>query len=170
MTENEISYEIIGAAIEVYRILGPGLLESAYEECLCYELKQKGFHIDQQLWLPLHYKDVIVKKDMYRLDIWVERKVIVDVKSVEQIPPAYFSLLIVKCMQKKQSFSVHKNKSTQNNFCALSILCPVWFRLVRVKQVRSYLQLTGSKLGLLLNFNVPVLKDGIHRIVLGLEE
>ena len=92
MTENELSYEIIGAAIEVHRILGPGFLESAYEECLCYELRQKGLHIDQQLWLPLRYKDVIVKEDMYRLDIWVERKVIVDVKSVEQIPPVYFSL------------------------------------------------------------------------------
>lgn len=128
MTENELSFEIIGAAIEVHRLLGPGLLESAYEECLGYELRQKGFHIDQQLGLPLRYKDAIVKENMYRLDIGVERKVIVEVKSVEQIPPVYF------------------------------------------KQVRSYLQLTGSKLGLLLNFNVPVLKEGIHRIVLGLEE
>ena len=53
MTENELSFEIIGSAIEVHRILGPGLLESAYEECLCYELKQKGLRFDQQLWLPL---------------------------------------------------------------------------------------------------------------------
>jgi GxxExxY protein len=128
MTENELSFEIIGAAIEVHRILGPGLLESAYEECLCFELRKRGFQLDQQLWLPMCYKDVIVKENMYRLDIWVARKVIVEVKSVEQILPVYF------------------------------------------KQVRSYLQLTGSKLGLLLNFNVPVLKDGIHRIVLGLEE
>ena len=128
MTENELSFDIIGAAIEVHRILGPGLLESAYEDCLCYELKQKGFRIDQQLWLPLRYKNVIVKDNMYRLDIWVEKKVVVEVKSVEQIPPVYF------------------------------------------KQVQSYLQQTGSKLGLLLNFNVSVLKDGIHRIVLGLEE
>ena len=128
MTENELSFDIIGAAIEVHRILGPGLLESAYEDCLCYELKQKGFRIDQQLWLPLRYKNVIVKENMYRLDIWVEKKVVVEVKSVEQIPPVYF------------------------------------------KQVQSYLQQTGSKLGLLLNFNVSVLKDGIYRIVLGLEE
>ncbi len=128
MTENELSFEIIGAAIEVHRILGPGLLESGYEECVCYELRQKGFHIDQQLWLPMRYKDVIVKENMYRLDIWVEKKVVVDVKSVEQVHPVY------------------------------------------LKQVKTYLQLTGSKLGLLLNFNVPVLKEGIHRIVLGLEE
>jgi len=128
MTENELSYEIIGSAIEVHQVLGPGLLESAYEECLCYELSQKGIRFDRQLLMPLRYKGAIVKENMYRLDIWVEKKVIVDVKSVEQIPPVYF------------------------------------------KQVKSYLQQTGSKLDLLLNFNVPVLKEGIHRIVLGLEE
>ena len=128
MTENELSYEIIGSAIEVHQILGPGLLESAYEECLCYELNQKGNKYDRQLLMPLRYKSVIVKENMYRLDIWVEKKVVVDVKAVEQIPPVYF------------------------------------------RQVKSYLQQTGSKLGLLLNFNVPVLKDGIHRVVLGLEE
>ncbi len=128
MTENELSYEIIGSAIEVHQILGPGLLESAYEECLCYELSQKGIKFDRQLLMPLRYKNVIVKENMYRLDIWVEKKVVVDVKAVEQIPPVYF------------------------------------------KQVKSYLQQTGSKLGLLLNFNVPVLKEGIHRVVLGLEE
>lgn len=128
MTENELSYEIIGATIEVHRILGPGLLESAYEECLCYELRQKKFHIDQQFWLPMRYKEVIVKEKMYRLDLWVEKKVIVDVKSVEQVLP------------------VHE------------------------KQVLTYLQQTGNKLGLLLNFNASVLKDGISRIVLGLEE
>ncbi len=128
MTENELSFEIIGAAIEIHRVLGPGLLESAYEECLCYELRQKNLRIEQQFWLPMQYKDVIVKEKMYRLDIWVERKVIIDVKSVEQVHP------------------VHE------------------------KQVLTYLQQTKSKLGLLLNFNVPVLKHGIHRVVLGPEE
>ena len=128
MTENELSYEIIGAAIEVHRILGPGLLESAYEECLCYELKQKGFRIAQQFWLPMQYKDIVVKENMYRLDIWIERKVIVDVKSVANLLPVF------------------------------------------KKQVLTYLQQTGCKLGLLLNFNVPVIKDGIERIVHGLEE
>jgi len=76
----------------------------------------------------MRYKDVIVKENMYRLDIWVEKMVIVDVKSIEQIHRVY------------------------------------------LKQVRSYLQLTGCKLGLLLNFNVAVLKEGIHRVVLGLDE
>ena len=128
MTENELSHEIIGSAIEVHRILGPRLLESAYEECLCYELKEKKFHIERPLWLPMKYKDILVKEKMYRLDIWVERKVVVDIKSVETVLP------------------VHQ------------------------KQVLTYLQQTGSKLGLLLNFNVPVLKDGINRIVLGLDE
>ena len=128
MTENELSYEIIGSAIEVHRILGPGLLESAYEECLCYELKQKNIGYDRQLWLPMNYKEIIVKDNMYRLDIWVEKKVVVDIKSVEAISPVY------------------------------------------MKQVLTYLQQTGSKLGLLLNFNVPVMRDGVERIVLGLEE
>ena len=128
MTENELSYEIIGAAIEVHRHLGPGLLESAYEECLCYELNQKKIKYDRQLLLPMKYKNVILKERMYRLDIWVERKVRVDVKSVEEIP------------------------------------------LVYKKQVLTYLEQTGSRLGLLINFNVPVLKNGIERIVLGLKE
>lgn len=128
MTENELSYEIIGAAMEVHRGLGPGLLESAYEECLCYELRKRKFSLDQQLWLPIRYKEVIVKEQMYRLDIWVEKKVIVDVKSVEEVHP------------------VHE------------------------KQLLTYLQQTGCKLGLLINFNVPVLKQGIHRVVSGLED
>ena len=87
MTENELSYEIIGSAIEVHRILGPGLLESAYEECLCYELKQKNIRFDRQLWLPMNYKEIIVKDNMYRRDIWVEKKVVLDIKSVESISP-----------------------------------------------------------------------------------
>lgn len=123
-----MSYEIIDAAIEVHQVLGPGLLESAYEECLCYELKEKKLLFDRQLLLPMKYKDVIVKEKMYRIDIWVERKVVVDIKSVETTLP------------------VHK------------------------KQVLTYLQQTGCKLGLLLNFNVPVMKEGIERIVLGLKE
>ena len=128
MTENELSYEIIGAAIEVHRHLGPGLLESAYEECLCYELDQKKINYDRQLWLPMKYKNVIIREKRYRIDIRIEKKVIVDVKSIEEIP------------------------------------------LVYKKQVLTYLEQTGCKLGLLLNFNVPVLKNGIERIVLGLKE
>ncbi|MBN2090271.1 GxxExxY protein [candidate division KSB1 bacterium] len=128
MTENELSYQIIGAAIEVHRILGPGLLESAYEECLCYELDQRNIKYERQILLSMNYKGVILRERMYRVDIWVEKKVIVDVKSVEYIPPVY------------------------------------------KKQVITYLQQTECKLGLLLNFNVAVMKDGIERIVRGLEE
>jgi len=128
MNENDLSYEIIGAALEVHRILGPGLLESAYEECLCYELDQRGLSYKRQQWLPMRYKNIVVREKMYRIDVWVEDKVIVDIKSVEQIP------------------------------------------LVYKKQVLTYLQQTGCKLGLLLNFNVNLLRDGIERIVNGLEE
>jgi GxxExxY protein len=127
-TENELSFEVIGAAIEVHRILGPGLLESAYEECLCYELEQRGLAYVRRQLLPMRYKEVIMNERMYRIDIWVEDKVIIDVKSVEAVPPVY------------------------------------------KKQVLTYLQLTKCKLGLLLNFNVPILKDGIERIVNGLDE
>ncbi|MCI0694761.1 GxxExxY protein [candidate division KSB1 bacterium] len=70
MSENELSFEIIGAAIEVHRIVGPGLLESGYEECLCYELRQKGFQIDQQLWLPMRYKEV--KEGIHRIVLGLE--------------------------------------------------------------------------------------------------
>ena len=128
MNENDLSYEIIGAALEVHRILGPGLLESAYEECLCYELDQRGLSYKRQQWLPMRYKNIVVREKMYRIDVWVEDKVIVDIKSVEQIPQVY------------------------------------------KKQVLTYLQQTGCKLGLLLNFNVNLLRDGIERIVNGLEE
>ena len=127
-TENELSYEIIGSAIEVHRELGPGLLESAYEECLCYELKQKGFEFMQQLWLPLRYKDTILRENMYRVDILIEGKVVVDIKSVLALAPVF------------------------------------------KKQVLTYLQQTRCQLGLLLNLNVPVMKDGIERVANGLDE
>jgi len=120
--ENIISEKIIGAAIEVHRVLGPGLLESAYEECLSYELVEAGFKIERQIPLPIIYKEV--KLDCgYRLDIVVEDLVIIGLKTVEKLMP------------------IHE------------------------AQLLTYLKLTNRKLGLLLNFNVPVLKDGIKRIV-----
>ena len=126
--ENELSYQIIGAAIEVHRELGPGLLESAYEECLCYELKQRGIAFQRQLLMPMNYKDAVVREGMYRLDVFVQETVVVDVKSCERLHPVY------------------------------------------KKQVFTYLQQTRTKLGLLLNFNVPVMRDGIVRVARGLEE
>jgi len=122
MTENEISEKIIGAAIEVHKLLGPGLLESAYEMSLERELNLRGLHVKRQVNLPLVYKDV--KCDIgYRIDLLVEDKVIVEIKSVELIND------------------------------------------VHITQMLTYLKLTKCKLGLLINFNVALLKNGIKRLV-----
>ena len=121
MTENQLSEKIIGCAIQVHKSLGPGLLESAYEECLFYELKQLGLFVEKQKPLPLIYKDV--KLDIgYRLDLLVEKKVIVELKSVEALTD------------------------------------------VHIAQMIAYLKLSGCKLGLLINFNVLRLVDGLKRI------
>ncbi|MEP6572647.1 MAG: GxxExxY protein [Gemmatimonadota bacterium] len=113
---------ILGAAIEVHRTLGPGLLESAYRDCLCHELYYRGVTHDRERTLPLRYRDVIVNCG-YRLDIVVEDFVIVEIKSVRAIE------------------RVHR------------------------AQLLTYLKLTGLPVGLLLNFNVALLKDGIARMV-----
>lgn len=119
---NAITDRIIGACIEIHRQLGPGLLESAYEECLCYELAQHGLEFERQKPLPVIYKGV--KLDCgYRLDIVVDAAIILELKTVEKLLP------------------IHE------------------------AQLLTYLKLTGLTLGLLLNFNVPVFKDGLKRIV-----
>jgi len=119
---NQITEGIIGAAIEVHRDLGPGLLESAYETCLAFELVERCLKVEQQKPLPVVYREV--KLDCgYRLDILVEEAVIVEVKAVDRLAP------------------IHK------------------------AQLLSYLRLYGCKVGLLINFNVKVLKDGIRRVV-----
>jgi GxxExxY protein len=123
---NQITGDIIGAAIEVHRALGPGLLESAYEACLAYELAQRGYKVEQQKPLPLVYKEVQLDCG-YRLDLLVEDTVIVEIKAVELLAPIHSA------------------------------------------QVLSYLRLSGCKVGLLINFNVKFLKQGIHRIVNHLE-
>ena len=122
MTENEISGKIIGCAIEVHRELGPGLLESAYEECLYYELKMAGLNVDKQRILPVVYKSVNLDCG-YRLDLVVEDKVIIEVKSVADIDD------------------------------------------IHLAQVMTYLKLSKCKLGLLINFNVELVKNGIKRVV-----
>ncbi|MGR3178481.1 MAG: GxxExxY protein [Candidatus Anammoxibacter sp.] len=119
---DELSNRIIGAAIEVHRTLGSGLLESAYEECLCYELKLKSISFERQNSLPVTYKGVHLDCG-YRLDILVEKLVIVELKTVEDIEP------------------IHE------------------------AQLLTYLKLSDLWLGILINFNVPVLKEGIRRIV-----
>ena len=127
MAINQLSSKIIGAAIEVHKIVGPGLLESTYGECLCYELGRRGLFFDRQKPLPIVYKEK--KLDCgYRLDVVVENAIILELKSCDQIEP------------------IHK------------------------AQLLTYLKLSHRKLGLLLNFNVPLMRDGIVRIVNGLRE
>ena len=121
---NSITEAIIGAAIRVHRALGPGLLESAYQACLTFELSKCHLQVECQKPLPLVYEQV--KLDCgYRIDLLVEGVVVVEIKSVEALAPIHDA------------------------------------------QVISYLKLSGCKLGLLINFNVPVLKDGIRRFVNG---
>ena len=122
MTENEISKIIIGKAIEVHKALGPGLLESAYQECLYYELVESGLKVEKEKPMPIIYKEVKLDHG-YRIDLLVEDKVVVETKTVDAI------------------LDVHE------------------------AQVLTYLKLGDYKLGLLLNFNVPLLKNGIRRYV-----
>ena len=124
---NKLSGKIIGAAIEVHKALGPGLLESAYESCIYHELSLGGFSLERQKPLAVRYKGI--KLDCgYRLDMVVENTIILELKSCEKIEP------------------IHK------------------------AQLLTYLKLSGLHLGLLLNFNVPVMRDGIIRIVNELKE
>lgn len=90
MTENEISYKVIGVALELHKALGPGLLESAYEATLAYELKELGFEVEQQVPIPLIHKEV--KLDCgYRIDLRINRKVIIEIKSIETLAPVHFA-------------------------------------------------------------------------------
>ena len=89
MTENELTYQIRGAIWDVYNDLGPGLLESVYEEALCYELEQRGLKVERQKPVPINYKGNVLKTDL-RLDLLVEDKVIIELKSVEELKPVFF--------------------------------------------------------------------------------
>ncbi|MCR4316341.1 MAG: GxxExxY protein [Planctomycetes bacterium] len=119
---NNLTERIIGAAIEVHKILGPGLLESAYEHCLCHELELRGIEFERQVKLPIVYKGLQLD-DSYRVDILVEKVVVIECKSVDKIE------------------KVHKS------------------------QISTYLKIGNWKVGLLINFNVEWLKDGIVRRV-----
>ena len=122
VAENTVTDRIIGGAIEVHRHLGPGLLESAYEECLCYELNQAGLSFQRQVATPVNYKGL--KLDCaYRLDLVVEGSVIVEIKAIDALIPIHSSQLL------------------------------------------TYLKSLNMQVGLLINFNVPVLKHGLKRIV-----
>ncbi|MFA5667847.1 MAG: GxxExxY protein [Balneolaceae bacterium] len=110
MTENELSYQIIGASLELHRALGPGLLESVYEATLAFDLKKLGLHVETQVPMPLVYKEV--KQDVgYRLDLLVENKVIIEVKSLENLAPVHFSqtLTYLKLSDKKLALLINFN-------------------------------------------------------------
>ena len=124
MTENEISKIVFESALKVHKVLGPGLLESAYEECLFYELKKSNLKVEKQKALPLIHEEV--KLDVgYRIDMIIENKFIVEVKSVEALTD------------------------------------------VHLAQLLTYLRLSDCRLGLLINFNVKLLKEGVRRIING---
>ena len=120
---NELTYDVIGAAIEVHRILGAGLLESSYRECLCRELLLRDIAFQREYGLPLQYKGIRLECG-YRIDILVSGLVVVEIKAVEALAPIHDAQLL------------------------------------------TYMRLGGWKVGLLMNFNVVVLKDGIRRRVI----
>ena len=121
LSENDIAKIVLNQAIKVHRKTGPGLLESAYQECLFYELNKAGLFVEKQKMLPLIYEDIKLETG-YRIDLMVNHKVVIELKSIEAIAP------------------------------------------VHIAQVITYLKLSGCKLGLLINFNVALFKDGFRRI------
>ena len=119
---NRISGEVVDASLKVHRALGPGLLESAYQACLLYELRKRGLDVAAQVEMPIRYDNVVIDT-AFRIDLFVEKAVVVELKALPRIHP------------------IHE------------------------AQLLSYLRLSGSKLGLLINFHVVLLRDGITRIV-----
>lgn len=110
MTENEITYEIRGAIYDVYKDLGPGLLESVYEEALCFELEQRGLKVERQVQVPVTYKGNVLKTEL-RLDVLVEDKVIVELKSVEEMKKVFSKQLLtyLRLMNKRVGLLVNFN-------------------------------------------------------------
>lgn len=122
MEDNQLTGKIIGAAIDVHKVLGPGLLESAYKECLYYKLFQVGLNVAKEKPMPLIFEEVILECG-YRIDLLVENRIVIEIKSVEAIND------------------------------------------VHLAQTLTYMKLGNYRLGLLINFNVVVLKDGIKRVI-----
>lgn len=125
MTENEIANRILGCALEVHKVLGPGLLESVYQECLFYKLSKDGLYVVKEKPMPLVFEEIYLDCG-YRIDLLVENKVVIELKSVEVLND------------------------------------------VHLAQILTYMKLGNYKLGLLINFNVSLLKNGIKRVVNGL--
>jgi len=124
MNENELSNRVIGIAIDVHKAQGPGLLESAYKECLFYEIAKAGLNVEKEKPMPLIYHEVKLECG-YRLDLLIERKLVIEIKSVETLNEVHFA------------------------------------------QTLTYMKLGNFKLGLLINFNVIRLKEGIKRVING---
>lgn len=122
MFQNKITHEILNAAYKVHTSLGPGLLESAYEHCLAFELREQGIHVEMQKPLPLVYKEVKLECG-YRVDLLIENEVVVEIKSVDAIHDLHLS------------------------------------------QILTYLKLMNKEIGLILNFNVSSMKNGIKRVI-----
>jgi len=120
MLINQLTKTIIGSAIEVHKILGPGLLESAYEECLAYEISNQGLIVEKQIPVPVTFKNIQLACG-YRIDLLVENCVVIELKSIDELAP------------------VHE------------------------AQILTYMKFANKKIGLLINFNVALLKDGIRR-------
>lgn len=110
MTDNEITYEIRGAVYDVYKELGPGLLESVYEEALCFELEQRGLTVERQVQVPIKYKGNVLKTEL-RLDLLVENQIIVELKSVEEMKKVFSKQLLtyLRLMNKKVGLLVNFN-------------------------------------------------------------
>ncbi|MEA2068852.1 MAG: GxxExxY protein [Verrucomicrobiota bacterium] len=123
MQFDELSNKVIGCALNVHRELGPGLLESTYEQCLCYELSKAGIQFERQKELPVQYQDVMIDCG-YRIDTLVENRLIIELKSVEQL------------------------------------------QRIHEAQLLTYMKLSAIQIGLLINFNSVLLRDGIKRLVL----
>lgn len=119
---DSVAREIVDSAFTVHSALGPGLLESVYEQCLAHELQSRGLRIDRQILVPVRYRDILIDAG-FRLDLVVEDLVVVELKAMEKLLP------------------VHE------------------------AQILTYLKLSGKRLGLLINFNVPLIKDGIRRFI-----
>jgi GxxExxY protein len=116
MTENEISYQIVGAAIDLHRALGPGLLESVYEEALAIDLEERGLRVHRQIAVPITYKSLTFDKG-FRLDLLVENKVIIEVKSVEQLARVHYAQLLtyLRLADKKLGLLINFNSKILKN-------------------------------------------------------
>ena len=125
MTENEISYQIRGAIYDVYKTLGPGLLESAYEEALVYELQKRNLKVERQVEVPIIYKGNVLKTDL-RLDLLVEDKVIVELKSVAEMKDVFFKQTRTYLRLKGLKLGILVNFNTDNIF-GLHVLCSFYF-------------------------------------------